>query len=170
MSLLQRIATKQAAKAATKPTTKKLRKGNGASEFVRSLYAPGNAYDGAHTIIAKAKANGTWFDPDAKRERKERFKANRKVVEKRLKKLASRLGIDEAEVVTTKRKAATGGGTKKAPKAEGYKGHRPGCKAEAAHRLVDEMKGGPDKVIAAIAKLGIKDNVARAWYRQWAKR
>jgi hypothetical protein len=66
-------------------------------EMMERLFGPGNAYEGAQEVIAKAKAAGTWFDPDEKRQRAQQFKLNRRTTKKRIAVLERRLNETPGE-------------------------------------------------------------------------
>lgn len=56
------------------------------------------------------------------------------------------------------------------PQGEGYAGHRPGTKAEKAHKLMDEMlKKGKDRaaVLEAWDKLEISDATKNTWFQKF---
>lgn len=53
------------------------------------------------------------------------------------------------------------------PEAAGYKGHRPGSRKEAVHRVYDE-KGTEAAMADAVAR-GIKPVTAKNWFWYWAK-
>lgn len=87
--LLKRIKEKQPPISPAK--LERLRRQRWGDELYERLCGPGNAYDGAREVVARAKASGAWFDPDARRTERQRFKLNRKQTKRRIAQLQRRV-------------------------------------------------------------------------------
>ena len=170
MGLLNRLAAKRKQPPPSPAKLERARRQRWGDDLYERLCGEGNAFDGAQTVIARAKESGAWFDPDARKANRQRFKLNRKETKRRIARLERRINGTDVEAngsgapaarspsatkpsitqpernqaMTTKTKQ-----TAKKPRANvsinlnkvpEYKGHRAGTGAAFAHKFLDDNR------------------------------
>jgi len=102
--LLKRVAAKRKQPPPPSPARlERTRRQRWGDDLYERLCGEGNAFDGAQQVIARAKESGAWFDPDAKKTDRQRFKLNRKETKRRIARLERRINGNGTDVEASKR-------------------------------------------------------------------